>query len=151
MLKPNSAEHSRSTISSRAFESQGDPPPTTSRKISQPGHSHKHFEHGEHRGHGEERSRQHCRHHGLFCGMVFDGMTISTQDVAESKRLDEATTSRIASFAKQVTDRSNRPSPEKADKNVPVVKSSCRIELSMTTHRPGHISATLKKLISANG
>jgi len=150
-VKLDAERRSRSTDCSRAFESQNDPPPTTSRKISQPGRSHKHFEHGEHGGHREERSRQHCRHHELFCGMVFDGMTISTQDVAESKRLDEATTSRIASFAKQVTDRSNRLSPEKSDKNVPVVKCSCRIELPMTAHCPSHISETLKKLISADG
>jgi hypothetical protein len=43
MFKPNSAEHSRSTHCSRAFESPNDAPPATSRKIPQPRWHSNHF------------------------------------------------------------------------------------------------------------
>jgi hypothetical protein len=98
-FKTDDDGNSRATICSRAFESQNDPPPTTSRNISQPVCGNNKFEHGEHGGHREERPRQHRRQHESFRGMVFDSMTISTQDVAEANRLAEETSLPTESFA----------------------------------------------------
>jgi len=60
-------------------------PRTTSRKIPQPRRGSKHFQATDRNE--QEQSPQHHRQDGIFCGMGFDSMTISTQDVGRSKQL----------------------------------------------------------------
>lgn len=75
------------------------------------------MDHGEHGGHREKRWRQHRRHHEIVCGMVFDGMIISTQDIAEANRLAEETPLPAESFPKKDADRSRYLSSEKRRSN----------------------------------
>jgi hypothetical protein len=84
-FKPDCAEPSRASYCSRAFESQRDPPPTTTRKISQPGYGSKHFQTTEN---PEAIIRRNIIDSmGSFAAWVFVSMTISTRDVIRRKHL----------------------------------------------------------------